>query len=404
MRLDPEIDNLESLRQSFFFVTLPLLLQHCIIDSTCHVKVAHCSFSSTMSGKRVLDAIALLKASRNVAQKHLDIRLAQTAVYTQTSSIFKAVRSQAPAPFAAAAQNFSHAVSRQAESPIPKAGAASAHDAHNVKEGIEQDHFYSRSEDNAAADPAPQQELEIEQKQAQRQPLPDGTIPPAGSPIGTGEGDQESFYTRPTAELAQHPMDRHQDLSVDASSESSIPEPSIQKPLSPQQAREAQRMSEAQIPATSADPPTAAEMEDFRIEQEQDVYYQPPGTSSPVLSALPRMRVPKIENDVQAGDSHIRDDINADVYYSGSKGGEQEQELTEEQLAQIFTSPRVASMLGKAKAKYAPGGVAGRKFHTSARQSQRSSEAEKQELRSLAAEMAKDVEQSQVCSSCPLRG
>jgi aarF domain-containing kinase len=350
-----------------------------------------------MSGKRVLDAVALLKASRNVAAKHLNIRLAQTAIYTQTSSIFKAVRSQAPAPFAAAAQNFSHAVKRQADSPIPKTGAASAHNAHDVKEGIEQDHFYNRSADNAAVDPPPQQDLEVEQKQAQRQPLPDGTIPPAGSPIGAGEGDGESFYTRPTAEPAQHPMDRHQDLDVDASSESSIPEPSIQKPLSSQQAREAQRMSEAQIPAKSADPPTPEMTEDFRIEQEQDVYYQPPGTSYPVLSALPRMRVPKIENDIQAGDSHIHDDINADVYYSGSKGGEQDQDLTEEQLSQIFTSPRVASMLGKAKAKYAPGGVTGRKFHTSTRHLQRSSEAEKQELRNLAAEMAKDVEQNQVC-------
>ncbi|ETN45538.1 uncharacterized protein HMPREF1541_09370 [Cyphellophora europaea CBS 101466] len=339
-----------------------------------------------MSGKRVLDAIALLNASRKVAARHFDIRLAQAAVYTQTSSIFKAVRTRAPPAFASAAANFSQSVAQ-------KAGGLGA------KEGIQQDHFYKRSKQNDPVDPAPQDDLEIEQKKAHRWPLPDGTIPPRDDLLQHEHGDPETYNTRPTAESAQNPVGGDEGLGVRSSTRSSIPGPSSQRSLSSLEAREAQRMAEDQIPARAAKPPTEELMGEFEIEQEQDVYYQPPGTTSPVLSGLPRMRVPKIENDVQAGDSHIPQNINADVYYSGNGNADAEgndQELSEEQLSQIFSSPKVASMLGKGKAKYAPGGVAGRKFHTSARIRQRNAEAEKKDIERLAADMAKDVQQTQV--------
>jgi aarF domain-containing kinase len=338
-----------------------------------------------MSGKRVLDAIALLNASKNVAVKHFDIRLGQAAIYTQTSSIFKAIRREAPPAVSYAAASFSQTVAQAAKQP--------------AAEGIKQDHFYERSAENDPADQLPQQDLNIEQKQADRQPLPDGTIPPRDSPIGAETGDAETFNQRPTAGDAQHPIEGGQDLNVKSASSSTIPEPSVQKPLGSTEARKAQRMSEDPIPAATADPPREEDMADFSIEQEQDVFYQPPGTTSPVLSALPRMRVPKSENDVQAGDSHIPEGINADVYYSGrqKKGGAaEEEELTEEQLSQIFSSPKIGSMLGKGKAKYAPGGVGSRKFHTSSRAHQKSAEAERKDIEKLAAEMAKDVQQTEV--------
>lgn len=340
-----------------------------------------------MSGRRVLDAIALLNASKNVAVRHVNIRLAQAAVYTQTSSIFKAIRTQAPPPIASAAASFSHSVAQAARTPT-------------AKEGIQQDHFYEKSAENDPLDPVPGGDLGVEQKQAERQPLPDGTIPPRDSVFEEEVGDGETFNRRPLAASAQHPLEEKKDLAPSSANQSTIPEPSLRKPLSPREAREAQRLAEDQIPAATADPPSEELMKDFEIEQEHDVYYQPPGTTSPVLSALPRMRVPKIENDIQGGDSHIPEGINADVYYSGNKqsqGAESGEELTEEQLSQIFSSPKIASMLGKGKAKYVPPGVSGRKFHTSARVLQRSAEAEKRDIENLAAEMAKDVQQNQVC-------
>ena len=358
--------------------------------------------------------MALFRASRNIAAKHFDIRLSQVDVYTKTSSIFKAARTRAPPVLAAAAQSFSHSVAQAAKTQdpndhIPSEGAASGTVSSASRDGVRQDHFYKRSESNAATDQVPEQDLEITQKQAQREPLPDGTIPPKDGLVGAERGDPESFNQRPMTEEGQHPtQDRGSQLDVSSSSQSTIPEPSVQKPLSSNEAMQAQRQSESQIPRTAADPPEPEDdiSSEFSVEQEQDIFYQPPDSSSPVLSALPRMRVPKIENDVQAGDSHIPQGINADVYYSGNKDGEtgNEEELSEEQLAQIFNSPRIARMLGNKsnKGSYVPKGV--RSLHTSPVPRQKGAEAEKEDLKDLAANMAKDVQQNKVSSHPPTFG
>jgi aarF domain-containing kinase len=362
-----------------------------------------------MSGKRVLDAVSLLKASRNVAAKHFEIRLSQVDVYTKTSSFFKAAQTNAPPIVAATAHNFSQSVAQAVKyqtshDHIPSQGAAQGNISSESRDGINQDHFYNRSQEHGAVDPVPSHDLDVHQKQGEREPFPDGTIPPRDSPIGVSDGDAETFNRRPMVESAQHPTQRGgQSLNVAASGESTIPEPSIQKPLGPQAAMKAQRQSEDQIPGITADPPSpessapAAITDDnvsheFSVEQEQDLFYQPPGSTSPVLSALPRMRVPKIENDVQAGDSHIPNGLNADVFYSGSKASEttaSEDEPSEEQLSQIFASPRIARMLG-AQTKNFPKGA--RSLHTSPVRNANSAEAEKEDIKELAADMAKDVQ------------
>ena len=358
-----------------------------------------------MSGKRILDAMALLNVSRNILAKHFEIRLAQVDTYARTSSVLKAARSRGPSAFAGASQPFSQSVANAANSqsgdvPIPDQGTAAATNS-SRREGVNQDHFYKRSEQNASSDPPPESELEIEQKQAQRYPLPDGTIPPRHSLVGADDGAVDSYSRRPVAEPGQDPTGNDGDaLKVKSSGRSTIPEPALQKPLSPQEAREAQRQSEYQIPAKSADPPED-DLPEFSIEQEQDVFYQPPSQSSPVLSALPRMRVPKIENDVQSGDSHIPPGMNADVYYSGD--GAKDQEPTEDELTQIFSSPRIAKMLGN-KSKYVPGRVQGKAFHTATSARQQSAEAEKKEIEQIAAEVARDAQSSSVSlpASCQI--
>lgn len=278
-----------------------------------------------MSGKRILDAIALLRVSRNIAYNHFAIRLSQVDFYSKTSSLLKSLRTQP------AVANFSQT------SVAP-----------HTRGGIHEDHSY-RAGDGGSADPKPEHDLKVGQTQAKRYPLPDGTIPPADGP-GQESGDPETKYT--PRSVPQHPLDQDSGLQPKASSRSSIPNP-VRKPLSSQEAKIAQRQSENQIPKVAAEPP------DFKVDQEQDIYYQPPDAASPVLSALPRVKLPQIENDVQAGDSHIKDDINADVFYAGAENAEP----SEEQLAQLFHS-RKGSVLSK-KAKYAPDGV--RKYHTTAR-------------------------------------
>lgn len=334
-----------------------------------------------MSGKRILDALALLKASRNVAVQHFDLRFSQAKSYGQSSSIVKAIRTKG-LPILATS------VSRFASSQSPSKPS---------KEGIQQDHFYAASEQNSAAEPAANGDLDVEQAKAERSPLPDGTIPPHNSPIGEEKGDGITYSDVPTGETAQHPVvaDAAQNLPLNSSNRPNISgEVLPNTDLSPNEARKAQRQSEDQIPAKTAEPPTWDDIHEFGVEQEQDVFFQPPDTVKPVLSALPRVRVPKTENDVQEGDSHIPPGLNADVYYSGSKRAA-EDEPSEEQLSHLFRNPRNARMFGK-KGAFAPGGVASRQFHTARTSQGKASETDTESLRQLAGDLAKDVHKANV--------
>lgn len=345
-----------------------------------------------MSGKRILDAIALLRATRNVAYNHFAIRLSQVEFYSKTSSIAKAFRQRYPATANRVSQFSQSSFQQNANDHIPQADKTPGPQVHSNQEaGIQQDHHYKRSEENSTVDPAGAPDLDVEQAKAKRHALPDGSIPPSSSPIGQEQGDPESQPQREQSGQGQHPLGHSQDadLHPSESNQSTIPNPT-HEPLSSQQAKVAQRQSEDPIPATAADPPGGEP--EFSIDQEKDVYYQPPGQAHPVLSALPRVRVPKTENDVQGGDSHIPKDINADVFYSGTKEGDSE-EPTEEQLAALFHTPRAARLLGK-KDKYMPGGKRG--YHTTTVRLQRNAEAEKQDLQKLAQDMAKDVQDGDV--------
>ena len=317
-----------------------------------------------MSGRRLLDVVAVLQASRAVAAKHLSIRRDQSDLFVRTSSLtkgFTAITQQrwrADSDFAQSfTQSATAAKSASTTSDVPVEDGAQGI-ATQSEQGLQQDHHYARSKDNAATDSKPVEDLDVEQRKARRYPLTDGTIPPDGSSMG---------------------------------SESS---------LSAEEARRAQRQSEHQIPATAAEPPVpeSSASEDgpeFAVEQEQDVFYQPPNRTSPVLSALPRVKLPKSAEDVQGGDPHIPQSMNADTFYSSTKPSQKaaaeqgSMDEQEEALGQLFHSPRAARMLGL-KTKYMPGGRKSsdsRPFSTS-RTARK--DTEKGEFRSLAADIAKD--------------
>lgn len=315
-----------------------------------------------MSGKRILDAIALLRATQNVAYNHFALRFQQAELYGRTSSLTKAFAQRYPVTSSLVSQQFSQSSFNRKQ-----------------EQGIQQDHHHERSEKRGEAGLSHRPAIKVEQAKANRHPLPDGTIPPAGSPIGQEKGDAETEYRRANA-ASESPLQSDSDeINPASSGKSTIPTPKG-TPRSADDARIAQRASEDQIPRTSAEPP------DFTVDQEKDVYYQPPGTIEPVLSALPRVKVPQIENDVQGGDEHIpaAKEINADVYYSGAEGS---CEPTEEQLSQLFHSPRSARLVGK-KDRCMPG--VKREFHTSA-VGRQNAEAEKHDLKQLAQDMASDV-------------
>lgn len=353
-----------------------------------------------MSGKRILDAVALLSASRNIAAKHFEIRLSQVDLYSKTSSVGKAIRTRteraAPSIYASA-QSFSnsasHGAQRSQDKSIPAQDSVTDPNSNAPDTGEPMsDHHYKRSTENTAVGPVPQEELDIEQETAKREPLPDGTIPPSETPINVSPGEPESFSKKPTMEAHQDPLKTvgsQEGLHFSASNQSTILEPAVAATdLSSEEAKFLQRQSESQIPAQPAEPPEPTG--EFGVEQEQDVFYQPPGTTSPVLSALPRIRVPKVEWDVQGGDPHVTGGINPDVYYSGREPAAPtpvpEEEPTDEMLSQLFHSSKVSRVLGK-KSTSSAGGA--RAFHTAVlRQDESRNE---KDIKDLADDMAKDL-------------
>ena len=359
-----------------------------------------------MAGKKVLDAITLLRVTRNIAAKHFEIRVAQADAYTKTSSLVKALRSQT-APLAdAVVQNF-----RAAQSQLPVRAFSQDHRSfvkrseggqRSVEDGLNQDTHYEPPKQQAH-NQSKQPDLEVEQKDAARYPLPDGTIPPEHTTSQSIAGDGESFSRTSRVEHSQRPL-ADQDHPGRPSLEVKSSRLSTRRnfetsrgSLSSEEKKILQRQSETQIPAQPAEPPkpeaynvqnAAGDVAEFGVEQEQDVFFQPPDATSPVLSALPRIRVPKIEWDIQGGDPHVPNGLNADVYYSGSSSLSQP---SEEMMAQIFQSSRIARMLGKS-----PKGALtfARAFHTQQVRRQKAKE-EQDSIQSLAEDIAADAGNAQ---------
>lgn len=347
-----------------------------------------------MAGRRILDAAAIFNASRAVTSKHVALRAHQLDVYSKTSSLAKAVKGQTDRftltveAASALARRFNEPISSYSTStrgPESEMQGASVPRKENVdrvnanvelKEGLEQDHFYERSEGNSLNDPVPEGVLEIKQEKAERHPLPDGSIPPAESDIAVSKGGEDVFSTRPQNEPTKAPLAIENAvvqgrLGPESSGRSSIPTPSkLGTQLSAEEAKVFQRQAEAQIPARTAEPPptrtsvrqksasTDAETAELGVGQEQDVFYSPSATATPILSALPRVKVPKFTEDTQESDEHVPDgQINQDVFYSSrrhkedqpvprSQAAPEHDEPSEDMYADIFHSPKIAKLLG----------------------------------------------------------
>ncbi|KAI9766797.1 MAG: hypothetical protein M1840_006272 [Geoglossum simile] len=133
-----------------------------------------------MAGRRLLDVASLLHASRSVARKHVALRAHQLDVYTNTSAIAKAVKSQtnrvAQTAKAAAAlaqrldgsPSASEQQGRTAGPTVPD-GAS--------RGGLRQVHFHEPLETSTVAIASPQGGLEARQEKEDRHSLPDGIIP-----------------------------------------------------------------------------------------------------------------------------------------------------------------------------------------------------------------------------------
>ncbi|KAF9631300.1 ABC-1 domain-containing protein [Lasiodiplodia theobromae] len=330
-----------------------------------------------MAGRRLLDAAKLFNATRAVAKQHIALRSHQLDVYTQTSSLARAVKDQTDRVTVTAraaialSQRFNEpppsytrteATSEERDEHIPRRSTVKGDDEPiQQKSGLEQDHHYDRSEHNAVHQPPPEDELGVTQKEADRRPLPDGTIPAADADLRSSSEKFDFFSSRPTPEPAKAPLAQEKAAGTESvrpvsSSESTIPIPGARDQLSSEAARIRQREAESQIPGRSADSEG-----NLTTEPNADVFQFRSGKTSPELSSLPRVKVPKVAETVQGSVDEVDDGaINAEVYYSAERHGEQEpvpkqqaipeqDEVPEGINLDVFHSPRVARMLGARK-------------------------------------------------------
>lgn len=311
-----------------------------------------------MAGKRLLDAAKLFNVSRSVAKQHIVLRQQQWDVYSQTSSLARAVKAQTDrvTVTAGAAYELAKRFSESAPpSPsqenasydrvypppksavnVPRRGTVAGDGQRSAKEGVEQDHHYQRSAANSTVETPPEGDLDVTQKKAERYSLPDGTIPTADLQ-GARDG-RDTFNQRPDPESEKRPM-QEDGFVPRESGRSSIPVPGQDnETVSSLRARELQRQSEAQIPSQASNGQSST--------QGEDTFYARDESTSPGMSSLPRSKIPKHVEYLQGSDEHVTDkDIDQDVYYSA--GGQAKPEGALEGInTGIFQSSQVARTLG----------------------------------------------------------
>ncbi|KAF2142857.1 uncharacterized protein K452DRAFT_269360 [Aplosporella prunicola CBS 121167] len=390
-----------------------------------------------MAGRRLLDAAKLFNATRSIAKQHVALRSHQLDVFTRTSTVAKAVKNQTDRVTVTAraaialAQRFNeppppYTKEASAEQPKPqdetiprKSTVNDNAGTRSAGSGLEQDHHYDTSEHNAARQPPPKDELGVNQRQADREPLPDGSIPPANSKLRWGTEKHDFFSQRPIAEPAKRPLSvqdqfareelditqkqaerrplpdgtippadvdlrsgserqdtfsqrpvpeptkgplanedqfaRSESLRPAASSASTIPTPG-KASMTADHAREIQREAESQIPSKAAD------LEgNLTIDLDNDVFHKREGHTSYEFSNLPRTKLPKISADTQGSKDEVDDGgINAEVFYT-SKGQESQETVPTQQAVpeqdeipegvntDVFRTSRVSRMLGVPK-------------------------------------------------------
>ncbi|KAK5169252.1 hypothetical protein LTR04_005995 [Oleoguttula sp. CCFEE 6159] len=344
-----------------------------------------------MAGRRLLDAAKLLAVSRSVAKQHIAIRSQQLDVYSKTSTLAKAVKNQTDrvtltakaaivlaqrlneAPPSSANFSTTQAQQRSHNESIPRQETVTGDGVREgVRESLEQDHHYDRSEENASAERPPEGELGVRQEKPERHPLPDGTIPPSNAPIDRlpSKADEDTFSRRPKPEPVKEPLvgqdtPAAESLQPIESDKSTIPIPSQRPTPSAEQTRRLQRQSEFQIPSLTAEsqPASSSEpnAEKLSASHDRDVFYDRSANASSDYSSLPRTKIPKNAESTQGSDEHVTDSqMNQDVYYS-REGHKQKDPIPKHKAipvqddmpeginTDVFRSPRVSKLLSAKK-------------------------------------------------------
>lgn len=305
-----------------------------------------------MAGRRLIDAAKLFNASKGIAQQHIKLRSQQLDVYSKTSSLAKAAKNQTDR-FTLTLEA-ARALSQRLNEEVPKYASAAAQRAtasqdaadiprretareekprQDTKTGLEQDHHYDRSGTNTKAEAPAEGELGVQQEEAERAPLPDGTIPSSGVTLEKNTRGQDTFSERPVPEAPKQPLaEEHATAHKDdegmqpvGSNASTIPLPgkpagaSVHGIMSADQMR-AQYEESDQIPSHANDPyrpSPAPRIQKLQEGHDRDVFYTRSVESKPSPTSPSQTRIPRYGETHQESDVHVRDEqMNQDVYYS----------------------------------------------------------------------------------------
>jgi aarF domain-containing kinase len=330
-----------------------------------------------MAGKRLVDAAKLFNASKAVTQKHIALRSNQLDAFNKTSALARAVKNQtdritltaaaaielskrfseeAPS-YARAAAEQATGTPRQHGEDVPRKETVDRDSGTvGVEEGLQQDHHYDRSEQNTAVRSPPQAELEIEQEEATRRPLPDGTIPTGNVTLEQEEKGQDTLSERPIGEAPKEPLVekkkhdpvRQEDEGIKPveSDETTIPLPG--KPRGQSSAAAETIPSHANDLQQST---ASSRIQDLQKGHDRDVFYSRSVESQPTPSTQPRTQIPNHTATKQASDEHVDDKhLNQDVFYqqnTSKQAAPEKEDLPEGVNTEgLFHSTRVAQMLG----------------------------------------------------------
>lgn len=341
-----------------------------------------------MAGRRLIDAAKLFNASKSIAQQHIKLRSQQLDVYSKTSTLAKAAKSQTDR--ITLTVEAARALSKRLNEDLPQYAQAAAQRAtdtqnadHPIKEtareerpredtkgGLKQDHHYDQSRQNTKAEPPAEEELDVQQEKAKRRPLPDGTIPSAGLALEGDSKGQDTFSERPASEPPKQPLAETQQGEGQKKEEGLKPVESkastIPMPGQPAGTFKAWRFQpEPQVIPSHTNEPhrpdVPPQVQKLQEGHDRDVFYTRSVESKPPPPSAPREQIPRISEDAQESDDHVPDQqLNPDVYYAAPEPGQEqiqkeelphqvavpEQDaLPEGMNTDVFRTKRVAKML-----------------------------------------------------------
>lgn len=176
-----------------------------------------------MSGRQLLDIAAIFKASRGVVSKHVALRRRQLDVYRKTSSLMKSINKQTGKPTTASSSGL--ALSTEGVNDTGSSTPAKQNDRSRLstnvstqdhvntlqksvetKSGVETDTSYKRSGQSNIAPARHKSGLKVQQREAARYPLPGGSIPSVGSPVGLSKGDHDMLSSVSPKEPEKKPL------------------------------------------------------------------------------------------------------------------------------------------------------------------------------------------------------